>query len=82
MKTIAVAGLLITLGFPAAGLRAAEPRRGVTDAEIIIGTTTDLSGVTAVQGVNSAGGINGRKIHYVVEIPNTRFRAPCRRSPS
>ena len=54
---------------------AAEPQRGVTDNEIVIGTYTDLSGVTAMWGVNNsnswrlvfdqvneAGGINGRKI--------------------
>jgi branched-chain amino acid transport system substrate-binding protein len=54
--------------------------RGVTDTEIVIGSATDLSGVTAVQGVNNsdairmafdeandAGGINGRKIKYIVE---------------
>ncbi len=54
--------------------------RGVTKDEIIIGTITDLSGVTAVQGVNNSdavrmafdevnakGGINGRKIKYIVE---------------
>jgi len=54
--------------------------QGVTGNEIVIGTITDLSGVTAVQGVNNSnairlafdevnakGGINGRKIRYVVE---------------
>ena len=59
---------------------AAEPQRGVTDTEMVIGTYTDLSGVTAMWGlnnsnawrmvfdqVNAAGGINGRKIKYVVE---------------
>jgi branched-chain amino acid transport system substrate-binding protein len=59
---------------------AAEPQRGVTDTEMVIGTYTDLSGVTAMWGVNNsnswrmvfdqvnaAGGINGRKIKYVVE---------------
>ena len=59
---------------------AADPVRGVTDTEIVIGTITDLSGVTAVQGVNNsdairmafdeanaAGGVNGRKIKYIVE---------------
>jgi branched-chain amino acid transport system substrate-binding protein len=59
---------------------AAEPIRGVTDTEIVIGTVTDLSGVTAVQGVNNSdairmafeeanakGGVNGRKIKYIVE---------------
>jgi branched-chain amino acid transport system substrate-binding protein len=59
---------------------AAEPVHGVSDTEILVGTVTDLSGVTAIQGVNNAnairllfdeanavGGINGRKIRYVVE---------------
>ncbi len=59
---------------------AADPVRGVTATEIVIGTVTDLSGVTAVQGVNNsdairmafdeanaAGGVNGRKIKYIVE---------------
>ena len=52
----------------------------VTDTEIPIGTYTDMSGVTAVWGTNdvnayrmafdeanAAGGINGRKIKYIVE---------------
>src|SRR5271170_8302869 len=59
---------------------AADSVRGVTDNEIIIGTYSDLSGVTAMWGVNnsnawrmvfddanSKGGINGRKIDYIVE---------------
>ena len=84
MKPLALAGLLIALTCPS---WAAEPQRGVTDTEIIIGTATDLSGVTAVQGVNSAdairlafdelnaaGGINGRKIHYIVE--DTQYQVP------
>jgi len=54
--------------------------RGVSDTEIIIGTYTDLSGVTVAWGVNNSnayrmafdevnakGGINGRKIKYIVE---------------
>jgi branched-chain amino acid transport system substrate-binding protein len=58
----------------------AADQRGVTDTEIIIGTITDLSGVTAVQGVNNSdairmafdeanakGGVHGRKIKYIVE---------------
>ncbi len=58
----------------------AEPARGVTDTEIVIGTYSDLSGVTAMWGVNNTnawrmvfdeanakGGINGRKIKYIVE---------------
>ncbi len=67
---------------PVAGraLAAAAATQGVSDTEIVIGTTTDLSGVTAIQGVNNAnairlafeqanakGGVNGRKIRYVVE---------------
>ncbi len=65
---------------PTLAARAAGPTRGVTDTEIIIGTMTDLSGVTAVQGTNNAnalrmafdevnakGGIHGRKIRYIVE---------------
>ena len=62
------------------GRGALAEQQGVTDTEIVIGTTTDLSGVTAIQGVNNAnavrmvfdeanakGGVNGRKIHYIVE---------------
>ncbi len=66
---------------------AAEPLHGVTDTEIVVGTVTDLSGVTAIQGVNNAnairllfdeanakGGINGRKIRYVVE--DSQYQVP------
>ena len=66
---------------------AADPVRGVTDTEIVIGTITDLSGVTAVQGVNNSdavrmafdeanarGGINGRKIKYIVE--DNQYQVP------
>jgi len=61
--------------------------RGVTDTEITIGTITDLSGVTAVQGVNNSdavrmafeeanakGGVNGRKIKYIVE--DNQYQVP------
>lgn len=71
-----IAAALAVLGIPA---KAADVR-GVTDKEILIGTYTDLSGVTAMWGVNNsnarrmafdeaneAGGINGRKIKYIVE---------------
>jgi branched-chain amino acid transport system substrate-binding protein len=73
---------VITGGLLLAGTvaNAADPVRGVTDTEIVIGTATDLSGVTAVQGVNNsdairmafdeaneAGGVNGRKIKYITE---------------
>ncbi len=66
---------------------AAEATQGVTDTEIVIGTDTDLSGVTAIQGVNNAnairllfdevnekGGINGRKIRYIVE--DSQYQVP------
>ncbi|HTI82326.1 MAG TPA: ABC transporter substrate-binding protein [Acetobacteraceae bacterium] len=71
------AGLLAS---PAIIGRAAAATRGVSDTEITIGMMTDLSGVTAVQGTNAAnsirmafddinakGGINGRKIRFIVE---------------
>jgi branched-chain amino acid transport system substrate-binding protein len=74
---VLLAAVLAVLGGPAS---AAGPTQGVSDSEIVIGTTTDLSGVTAIQGVNNSnairmafddvnakGGINGRKIRYVVE---------------
>ncbi|HEY4174510.1 MAG TPA: ABC transporter substrate-binding protein [Rhodopila sp.] len=69
------------------GVGALAAQQGVTDTEIVVGTTTDLSGVTAIQGVNNAntmrmvfdeananGGINGRKIHYIVE--DTQYQVP------
>jgi branched-chain amino acid transport system substrate-binding protein len=75
VSAIAVAGVL---GITATA--SAQTIRGVTDTEIVIGTVTDLSGVTAVQGVNNSdairmafddinakGGVHGRKIKYVVE---------------
>ncbi len=66
---------------------AADAQRGVSDNEIIIGTYTDLSGVTAMWGVNNtnswrmvfdqvnaAGGIDGRKIKYIVE--DNQYQVP------
>jgi branched-chain amino acid transport system substrate-binding protein len=65
----------------------AQQVHGVTDNEILVGTVTDLSGVTAIQGVNNAnairmlfdeenakGGINGRKIRYIVE--DSQYQVP------
>jgi len=81
--------LVVTASFVAlaAAAMAAEPVQGVTDSEILIGTITDLSGVTAIQGVNSAnairlafddanakGGIHGRKIRYIVE--DSQYQVP------
>lgn len=81
---LAVAGSF--LAFAAAAM-AGEPVQGVTDTEILIGTITDLSGVTAIQGVNSAnairlafndanasGGVHGRKIRYIVE--DSQYQVP------
>ncbi len=72
--------LAILFGMVLALPAAADAVRGVTDDEIVIGTYTDLSGVTAMWGVNNSnawrmvfdetnteGGINGRKIKYIVE---------------
>jgi branched-chain amino acid transport system substrate-binding protein len=66
---------------------AADTVRGVTDKEIVIGTYTDLSGVTAMWGVNNnnawrmvfddtnaKGGINGRKIKYITE--DNQYQVP------
>jgi branched-chain amino acid transport system substrate-binding protein len=60
---------------------------GVTDKEIVIGTSTDLSGVTVEWGVNNTnairmafeeqnakGGINGRMIKYIVE--DSQYQVP------
>lgn len=66
---------------------AADPVRGVTDTEIVIGSYTDLSGVTAVWGVNNnnawrmvfdqanaEGGIYGRKIRFITE--DNQYQVP------
>jgi branched-chain amino acid transport system substrate-binding protein len=76
----AAAAFAVTLCWAVMPASAADPVRGVTDTEIVIGTITDLSGVTAVQGVNNSdairmafdeanakGGVHGRKIKYIVE---------------
>jgi branched-chain amino acid transport system substrate-binding protein len=81
LRATFLAGLLRAGAACAAGrARAADAQRGVTDTEIVIGQASDLSGVTAVQGVNNTdairmafddinakGGIHGRKIRFVVE---------------
>jgi branched-chain amino acid transport system substrate-binding protein len=79
-RRLVLAGGASLLASPAIVGRAAAPTRGVTDTEIVIGTMQDLSGVTAVQGVNNAnamrmafdevnarGGIHGRKVRWIVE---------------
>lgn len=70
-----------------AGPSGAADVRGVTDKEIVIGTFTDLSGVTVEWGVNNSngyrmafdeqnakGGINGRRIRYIVE--DNQYQVP------
>jgi len=82
----ALLGLCLSAGLVQAAA-AADPVRGVADTEILIGTYSDLSGVTAMWGVNNtnswrmvfddvnaAGGINGRKIRYIVE--DNQYQVP------
>src|ERR1700761_8264704 len=79
-RRLVLAGATGLLASPAILGRAAAATRGIFDTEIVIGMMTDLSGVTAVQGTNAAnsirmafddvnakGGINGRKIRFIVE---------------
>jgi branched-chain amino acid transport system substrate-binding protein len=81
------AAVFVLAGLGASNTFAAEVVHGVTDTEILVGTVTDLSGVTAIQGVNNAnairlmfdeanaqGGINGRKIRYIVE--DSQYQIP------
>ena len=83
-RILAAIALLGALVAPA---MATDSVRGVTDNELIIGTYTDLSGVTAMWGVNNSnawrmvfddvnakGGINGRKIKYIVE--DNQYQVP------
>ena len=89
LRRRALKGLLLcaTVLATASVARATEPTRGVTDSEIVVGTYTDLSGVTAMWGVNNSdairmafdaqnakGGINGRKIKYIVE--DNQYQVP------
>ena len=90
-RTTAIFAVLLATGLldigPIAPAFAADAVRGVTDTEITIGTISDLSGVTAVQGVNNTyanrlaydainakGGIHGRKIKYIVE--DNQYQVP------
>lgn len=76
-------------GVAATHASAVEPEavRGVTDTEIVIGSNTDLSGVTAIQAVNNIdavrlafdeanarGGVHGRKLRLIVE--DTQYQVP------
>jgi branched-chain amino acid transport system substrate-binding protein len=87
IRVLLQAVAFVLTGVIALSTQAAAATQGVTDTEITIGTVTDLSGVTAIQGVNNAnairllfdeanekGGINGRKIHYIVE--DSQYQVP------
>ncbi len=80
-SVFASTAMLILAGQALTGeVLAADDVRGVTDKEIVIGGYADLSGVTVEWGVgssnayrmafddqNAKGGINGRKIRFIVE---------------
>src|ERR1700758_343033 len=83
MKLLLAAAAAATLATAAL----AEDVQGVTPTEVKIGTHTDLSGVTAMWGVNNSnawrmvfdevnaeGGVNGRKIDYIVE--DSQYQVP------
>jgi branched-chain amino acid transport system substrate-binding protein len=86
-KLLAAAVALVAIAGLTIGTARAQTVRGVTDTEIVIGTYTDLSGVTVAWGVNNSnayrmafdevnaeGGINGRKIRYIVE--DNQYQVP------
>ena len=88
-RTACLCGVLFAASLVALAAQApaTETVTGVTDTEILVGTITDLSGVTAIQGVNSAnairlafddvnakGGIHGRKVRYIVE--DSQYQVP------
>jgi branched-chain amino acid transport system substrate-binding protein len=83
MRAILAGALALAVASPAM----AGETQGVSPTEMKIGTFTDLSGVTAMWGVNNsnsyrmvfdevnkAGGINGRKIKYIVE--DNQYQVP------
>jgi branched-chain amino acid transport system substrate-binding protein len=87
MRNFFVAALAVTAVASAPLARAADKTQGVTPSEVKIGTYTDLSGVTAMWGLNNSnswrmvfedadkeGGINGRKIDYIVE--DNQYQVP------
>lgn len=85
MKKFLLASVLAITTVMGAPLAASAA--GVTEKEILIGTYTDLSGVTVSWGVNNSnairmafeevnakGGINGRMIRYIVE--DNQYQVP------
>lgn len=79
IKSLATASILLAAAYTTTNIaHAADP--GFTDTEIVIGDVEPLTGPPAILGVahtigiktaiaeiNAAGGINGRKVKYVVE---------------
>ena len=87
MRNLMVTALVAAAAAVAPAARAADNTQGVTPREIKIGTYTDLSGVTAMWGVNNSnswrmvfedankeGGINGRRIDYILE--DNQYQVP------
>ncbi|MFN3548079.1 MAG: ABC transporter substrate-binding protein [Mesorhizobium sp.] len=79
MKSI-IGKSVLAMGLAAGMASAAYATQGVSDTEIVIGSNGDLSGIFAAfnvgaikaaqqvfDDVNAKGGINGRKIRFVVE---------------
>ena len=79
IKYLATASLLLAAAYLTGGPALAADQ-GITDTEIVIGDVEPLTGPPALLGVaasighkiaiaeaNAAGGINGRKIKYVLE---------------
>jgi len=63
--------LVVVLGSVLGVTALAEQPHGVTDTEIVVGTVTDLSGVTAIQGVNNA---NAMRLLFGYSQPFLRKR--------
>jgi len=76
----ALTGVALVLAAPMALAQTKTTNQGISDAEIVLGTHEDLSGPVkgwgvpvangmkmAVEEINAAGGINGRKIRLIVE---------------
>ena len=90
MRKLAIAAMLVLAGCGGAGETggdSADLPRGVTADTIKIGAHTDLSGAVAIWGVpavngqrmrfdevNAQGGVNGRKIDFIVE--DTQYQVP------
>ncbi|MCK1294536.1 MULTISPECIES: ABC transporter substrate-binding protein [unclassified Bradyrhizobium] len=80
LRFLLSAAIVALTGLPAQPALAQFKTQGVTDTEIVIGTHMDLSGPIkswgvpassgmklAVEQINAAGGINGRKIKLILE---------------